>query len=155
MLQPINSLEFWSNRLKEAKRTRQKHFSVFVGGLPDTEHKKIIEKFIKNGDSVIDVGCGYGRCSDWFKNYVGVDFSPDFIEEARKLYPTKKFEIQDFLKLNYSDKSFEWALSVGCKNMCIENINLEYWEKVVKEMKRVAKRVLILEMIDVLNYEVF
>lgn len=146
MYQPIDDLEFWKDRLQKAKEIKNIKFSVYTGIFPDEEHKKIIREHISKDASVIDVGCGYGRCADWFDNYVGIDFSPDFIKEARSLSPNKKFEVQNFLEMDYPTNHFDWAVSIGCKNMCISNMGKNYWKKVVREMRRVARKVLILEM---------
>src|SRR5690606_8425781 len=50
---------------------------------------------------VLDLGCGYGRAATTFINagfpYLGVDVSPEAIEEARRRVPGGRFEERDLL----------------------------------------------------------
>jgi len=41
--------------------------------------------------SAIDIGCGYGRFSKHFKDYLGVDFSDQMLNLALKENPDKKY----------------------------------------------------------------
>jgi ubiquinone/menaquinone biosynthesis C-methylase UbiE len=64
---------------------------------------------------VLDVGCGGGRDAVWFlKNgydYLGVDFSPAMIAQARKACPQAKFAVMDASDLKFNPESFDgvWA----------------------------------------------
>ena len=153
----MNSMEFWKKRITEAKRSNKMHYSVYLAG--DVlwnriykAHKKVIESLIKPGDKVLDAGCGYGRMSPLFDNYLGIDFSEDFIKEAQQLYPDKHFEVQDLNKLPYVSQSFDWAIVISIKNMIIGNMGEEAWLPMEKELKRVCKKVLILEYGEMEDY---
>lgn len=150
MLKPIDKTSFWKDRLILAKKQGYIHYSVYLANptlwktICDT-HAEIIRKEIKISDRVLDIGCGYGRMSPWFADYLGIDFSPDFIEEAKRLYPHKRFEVQNINKLPYITREFDVGIAISMKNMIISNLGNEAWKKVERELKRVCKKVLILE----------
>lgn len=58
---------------------------------------------VKDGDRVLDVGCGNGRLLEVFKDktvdYLGVDASADLLEIAAKQYQEYKFVAGDILRL--------------------------------------------------------
>lgn len=65
--------------------------------------EKVIELFVKPGQRVLDVGCGYGRFYQTFKKagaiYHGVDFSEEMIKLARTKNPDGNFEVADWNNL--------------------------------------------------------
>lgn len=79
---------------------------------------RILEKYAKDGDKVLDLGCGNGRLVELFggKNieYFGVDGSENLVEIAREKYPAKYFQVADVLNLpfgvDYFDKIFSIAV---------------------------------------------
>lgn len=157
MNKEINNPAFWADRLKQAKMNGHLHYSVYLANdrwwkrILDA-HLKIIREYIKPTESVLDAGCGYGRLSEYFNNYLGIDFSPDFIQEAKTLFPNKNFELQDLRKLPYKKGQFDWGVLDSVKHMIIGNLGMEEWEKMQKEIKRVCKKVLILEYGETESY---
>lgn len=140
---------YWAERLSHHEKARL-HYSVWLGDDIDrlTEiHQAAVKKHIPPGCLVIDFGCGYGRSYPWFRGrnrYVGVDFSPAFINKARYMFFPGEFKVGDILKgLPFPDKQFDWGISVGMERMFR---NAEVWDKACKEMKRVAERVLVMDM---------
>lgn len=79
---------FWSIRVAEVGN----HKSPFLNK-PQEEidaftdrHRQWVEPWVA-GKDVLEIGCGYGRTMDMFKDaksYIGVDCVPELIEEARK-----------------------------------------------------------------------
>lgn len=156
---PVNKEEFWKERLSVAKKQNKLHYSVYLARqeLWDNilkEHLEIFNKEIKKDDKVLDAGCGYGRMAKYFDDYVGVDLSPDLLVEAEMANPTKKFLLGDLAKLPFEDKHFDIAFCVSIKQMVVGNLGSEVWESIEKELKRVSKKLLILEYENPSNYEV-
>lgn len=156
MYKPIDELDFWKNRIETAQKEQ---YSVYVAN--DKLWKNILEshleitgKLIALGDTVLDAGCGYGRMSEYFQRYTGIDFSPDFIKKAKKKYPNKNFMVGNLKELPFEDGVFDWAMCVSIKKMVIDNLGDGEWLKMLKELKRVSKKVLILEYEDPKPYEI-
>lgn len=74
--------------------------------------------YVKEGDRVLDFGCGNGRLSELFSGfenicYVGVDQSDKLIDLARAKYPTGEFLNVKSLRLPFPDASFDSIFSVA------------------------------------------
>lgn len=156
MSKPIDKLEFWRERIETAVKP---HFSVYVTSERDWNrinkaHEAIFDKEIKQTDWVLDAGCGYGRWADRFENYMGIDFSPDFIKKAQENYPHKIFAQENLKSLPFNDKHFDVAFCVSIKKMVEDNLGKDEWKLMEKELRRVAKKVLILEYETPEPYEV-
>lgn len=95
----------------------------------------------RNGESVIDVGCGTGnlafalakRCE--IKHLRGVDFSPPFIEHAKRhnLDPRIAFEVGDACALGFPDHGFDRVLSLLMLHFVPRT------QQAIAEMRRVAR----------------
>lgn len=147
MPKPIDQTDFWKERIDTAVKD---YFSVYVTSEGDWHriNKAHIQHFEKMTGRVLDAGCGYGRNSIYFSDYVGVDFSPDFIEMARRRFPDKTFIQANLKDLPFQDSEFDWAFCVSIKRMVQDNLGDEEWNLMLKELTRVAKQVMILEYED-------
>jgi SAM-dependent methyltransferase len=89
--------------------------------------------------TVLEIGCSSGFYSEVFTigglslHYAGCDYSPAFIELARKTYPDLKFEVEDATSLNYAEESFDVVVS-GC---CL--LHIPEYEVAIAETARVSK----------------
>lgn len=158
---PVNEIDFWKQRIDEADALGIAHHSVYQTGETDwanieETHRKIIKENILPEHQVLDAGCGYGRLAELFdpKQYVGVDFSPHFISRAKVLYPEHRFIQAHLETLPFADEQFEWAVCVSIRGMVVSNISQDFWEVQLAELKRVAKKVLILEYSNPQEYEI-
>lgn len=103
--------------------------------------------------SVLDVGCGGGieyeslmREGRSDIKYAGVDYSPDAITEARRLFPAVDFTVSDARDLKeFGDGSFDTVLI----RHCLDHIG--EWEKAVHAAWRVASK----EVVIILWREMF
>lgn len=69
---------------------------------------RVLAEKVKDGDRVLDLGCGNGRLLEALKekqiNYLGVDNSANLISLAKNNYPHKQFIVADILDLDSSDE---------------------------------------------------
>lgn len=73
---------------------------------------------VKNGDSVLDVGCGNGRLLEAFKDrevkYLGVDNSEELIKFAKEQYPDREFSVANILELGkVPQMNFDHVFSIA------------------------------------------
>ncbi len=104
------------------------------------EELKQFKKYVKDGDTVLDLGCGNGRLYEVFKDmsiqYVGADNSPSLIEEAKKKWPENEFVVADALDLPFEDGKFDIVFMVAIlHHLPSEELRL----KVLENIKRVLK----------------
>jgi ubiquinone/menaquinone biosynthesis C-methylase UbiE len=99
-----------------------------------------LKGFIKPNYMLLDVGCGTGISTGFFKakDKYGVDPSSQLIKIAKKNYPTINFTIQSAEKLSFKNNQFDVVLSLTA----IQNFN--DLEAGLNEIKRVGKRYFIL-----------
>jgi len=127
MSKPVNKIEFWKDRLNNARDLRH---SVYITSSKDWDflngiHENILKPY--KDSKVLDAGCGYGRWSQFFNNYVGVDFSPDFIDKAKELYKDTQF-IQAYLaKLPIEDDHFDLSFCVSLMFMIENKLGKAAW----------------------------
>lgn len=100
----------------------------------------IFRDFIKEGDKILDVGCGNGRLLELLKDkkisYTGVDVSEKLIEVAKKKYPQNNFLVADNLNLPFLDNNFDKVFSVAVLHTIPSD---ELRKKAVAELKRVLR----------------
>lgn len=74
-------------------------------------------KYIKHGGSVLDLGCGNGRLSEFLQQkevkYLGFDNNSELLEKAKVNYPTSKFQLYDMLDANLPNNTFDNILCIA------------------------------------------
>lgn len=104
-----------------------------------------------NNMSLLEIGCSSGYFSEVFNikgvncKYSGCDISESFIELANKLYPDKRFDIEDATMLTYSSNSLDIVLSGNCL------LHIEKYKKAIKEAFRVLSQLVIFHNTPVIH----
>jgi len=97
-------------------------------------------KDLKEGEKILDLGCGNGRWFPVFKekkvDYTGVDFSERLIQIAKMQFPEGKFLVADALNLPFSDNSFDKVYSIAVlHHIPSEKLRIQF----LREIKRVLR----------------
>jgi len=75
----------------------------------------LLKDFARQGDRVLDIGCGNGRLCPFFEskktNYCGIDVSSALIEIAGRKHPSADFAVADALNLPFAAGVFNLAVS--------------------------------------------
>lgn len=125
----------WSDRVNELdERWREDGFKNYRKDVRD----KIIQ-LLPEGEKVLDVGCGtamlYEHLPQELKpSYVGVDFTPEFIEYCREKHPEGDWRVEDARNLSFPDNSFHLVNSTTLLQ------HIPEWRKAAEELARVSKK---------------
>jgi ubiquinone/menaquinone biosynthesis C-methylase UbiE len=93
---------------------------------------------IKEGDNVLDLGCGNGRFYEWLKksNYIGVDPSLELIKICKNNYPEANFIVALGNALPFEDNLFDKIFSIAVlHHIPSDKLRREF----LLEIKRVLK----------------
>ena len=104
-----------------------------------TRFKILSEIGIKSGDSILDVGCGFGdfrkylNLKDIKVKYTGIDTNRDFIETLQKENPSSTIFCEDISTYKQRDCEHDWVVASGV--FCFEepNWSAEVYKK-IKDM---------------------
>ena len=152
--EPINDPNYWARRLAVQGKD-ERHKAIFITSKENWDaiaekHRMILARHIHPEHSVLDAGCAWGRLldlmpTDWRGFYQGIDLSPDFIELARREYPQRAFRVADMRQIPFLTGTFDFAVLISIRPMVKRNLGEDEWEKMEKELKRVARNLLVLE----------
>jgi len=101
---------------------------------------------IKDGDRILDVGCGNGRLIEAFENkeveYLGVDNSEELIRLAEENYD-HKFLVSDILDLSsFEDKDFDYAFCLAVlQHLPSVELRVQALEQIKMKLKDEGKMV--------------
>lgn len=155
---PVTDPEYWRDRMYSAFASGERHRLMFKGSKEQFDLAEIRQwkhlSVIGPQQSVIDVGCGYGRLLDalrtdrkWRGRYVGYDVSPDLVAIARKWWPGETFEIADFSLDPLPTPPFraDWVVCSWIKTMLVGNGHGLVWDRIETWARSVARDVLIID----------
>lgn len=166
MSELISDPRYWARRLREARAKGVLHEAVFKVNLQrwreiEDRHREILKARLSKGTSVLDCGCGWGRLltlvpETWAGAYVGVDLSPDFVNLARKNFPSEDFVVGDLRDLSLltpytlrymgkEDGRFDLAVLISVRPMIRRHLGDEVWAQMEAQIRGRAEKILYLE----------
>lgn len=134
--------DFWND---QAKKFGESHEASWGDIHMVNLEIETIGKHLKNGETVLDIGCANGYAAfqhaNKLKRIVGVDFAKEMIHEANKAKRVSKlnnisFETGDIRKLRFANNTFDTVYTTRVL------INLPTWKdqiQGIKECIRVTK----------------
>ncbi len=101
---------------------------------------KPLAQYVKNGDAVLDVGCGNGRLIQLFSGthivYTGLDQSEGLIRVATDKFPGASFVVGEMTELPFPDESFDAIYCIAVfHHLPTDDMRVQ----ALNEMKRVLK----------------
>lgn len=154
---PVADPDYWQWRLQKAEASGYRHKALYyvplnTWRLIERQHRKILRMKIGNNDSVLDVGCAWGRLLDllpttWNGKYLGIDVASGLVELAQEQHPNHQFKVGDVRQElpQLQHQAFDWAVMISVRSMIIRNLGQQTWDEVERELRRVCWRLLFLE----------
>lgn len=153
MSMPVTDPAFWRERVYVALARGEIHRLIFDGSLdqlkPFDDRLRAALSVVRGMDTVLDVGCGYGRAltltpRGWRGEYHGVDASEDLVEVARVIHPDRRFDVA---KGEYTLKAceatgrrFDWVVFGWMRTMLVDNGHADLWRKMEASAAAVARK---------------
>jgi len=109
------------------------------------------ELCVDDSSSVLEVGCGAGMLAQYFQShYVGIDYSESLINKHREILPSKVF-VAEADNLPFKDGEFEHVFSYSVFHYFPSK---EYVKKCISEMKRVAKKGILIGDLPIRSHDI-
>ena len=149
------SREFWAQRIKESLDNGGTiRDAICTSGAAywdriNAATAKVLDPHIKRGDVILDIACGCGDLVECLPvkdvTYLGIDFVPEFIEEARRRFPREMFITCDLFRLHeFTSNGYDLVIGRGVVDDVVYGKG-EWEEKgILPELKRIARRKVIL-----------
>jgi len=121
--------------------------------------KILYEVGIKEGDSILDVGCGFGDFLLYLKEqgiknikYEGWDIVPSLIKEAERMHKGSEnvvFKLRSIFQGPFQEEKFDWVVASGILNARIKN-NIGKMKRLINIMLRMSRKGISINMLT--NY---
>lgn len=108
---------------------------------------------LKAGDSLLDVGCGFGDLGDWLArqgcpvDYTGIDLSPELLAEGRRRHPGIHLHEGDIFDFDPSPQSHDWVLLSGALNSNLDDQGA-YARRVIRRMYAACRKGIAFNLLD-------
>lgn len=117
---------------------------------------------IESGDSILDVGCGFGDYDVYLQksgktvDYTGLDLSAELILEGRKRFPEIELIIGDLFDLNPAAESYDYVALSGALNRKLDYLSdkqeqdssKSYARRVIKRMFQTCRKGVAFNVLD-------
>lgn len=108
---------------------------------------------IGNGDSLLDVGCGFGDLAAYLAqqglelSYTGIDLSPDLISAGRARYAGIKLHEGDIFEFDPPAEAYDYLLLSGALNEAL-NDEGAYARRVIERMFATCRKGVALNLLN-------
>jgi ubiquinone/menaquinone biosynthesis C-methylase UbiE len=151
MSTPTENWQIWD----QATSYGQTLYRRAIGELPEMESSKKMAKEVarvfRDGDSILDVGCGAGHYLPGLRaripgrfSYLGVDATAPYVALARQAFagqPDTAFEVSNIFALDLPDRSHDIVM---CNNVLL---HLPSIAKPLSELVRVARKTVLVRFL--------
>lgn len=161
---PVDTAAFWRSRIFNAIATGKELHTIIYNvdyerwRAIQSETSGILKRHIHSGEKFLDAGCAYGPlydCIHRVDDYWGIDLSPDLIEIGKIRHPNVRFEVGDLRHMpQHPDKFFDFVVCRSVEDMIKDNRPGSMWDDILRELKRVGKKVLVMEYADPVSYKI-
>lgn len=118
-----------------------------------TRYQALLDIGISAGDSLLDLGCGFGDFNTFLLNegietdYVGYDIVTGLVDVARTNHPSARFEVRD-IQENPPAEKFDWVVSSQAFNNRLQHEdNFELVKDIIRIAFDVCKKGMAIDMI--------
>ena len=115
--------------------------------------EKLAQIGFEKGDSVLDVGCGFGDFSAYLSkqgtpvDFTGIDLSESLLKEGRSQYPEVVFHQGDLFDFNPKQKSYDYVTLSGTLNNKL-NDEGTYAYQVIERMWQSCRKGVAFNLLD-------
>lgn len=141
------SKDYWNERVIEAKEDPQALVYASAGKLQKSQEvgDHLISLFVKPGQTVLDVGCGYGRYYAAVRTvgaqYHGIDFSEEMIKLAKKKFPLENFTVADWR--TFEGRDFDVVFASICRSST--DLSIDEYIQLLKVFARDKGTIIVVE----------
>jgi ubiquinone/menaquinone biosynthesis C-methylase UbiE len=112
---------------------------------------------IQKGDSILDVGCGFGDFANYLSKHLlsqgesveftGIDISEELLVEGRKHFPELNLIQSDLFELNPANQSYDYVTLSGVLNRKFDDA-IDYTHKTITRMFKTCKKGIAFNLLD-------
>jgi len=112
---------------------------IYYNQVIEDYQRELLTKYLQPG-SVLDIGCGTGRLSPLFDDYLGVDVSEKAIIHAKRLHPKKEFRVLDLLFDELPEANNIVSTAV------LQHVPYQHIEVVARKVQKASKNLMLFEL---------
>lgn len=166
---PYCEPSFWETRLREAIEKGSVNDAVYstngeVWAAVEERHRGIIASCVEPDDSVLDVGCAWGRMlglmpATWRGAYLGFDITPAFIAKARAEHPPRpnlRFMVGDMRDPAFLDRAvadmalpggtFAWGIGLSVERGIVGHLGAAAWAGIEATLLKRCRKLLLMDI---------
>ena len=108
---------------------------------------------IRAGESLLDVGCGFGDLASWLERqgaaveYTGIDLSPELVEEGGRRFPDIRLFLGELFDFNPMPESYDWVWLSGTLNRNLDDDG-DYARSVIARMFQACRKGMAFNLLD-------